>query len=397
LFLLYNAIFIAENDFEMTQQRNFQIFVKPVSSACNLRCSYCYYINATKTPDDNDGMMSDVLLEKYIAAHIEANRVEEVVMFSWHGGEPMLAGINFYKKAVALQKNMLPPGKKLVNGIQTNGTLINEEWCQFFSKEHFLVGISIDGPEHLHNNFRIGKNGAGSFEKVINGYRMLQNYGITTEILCVVNAKNAFSPLVVYHFFKLLQAKYITFLPLVEQKYGSTTEVTARSVQAEAFGRFLIEIYDEWVENDVGKITIQIFEEALQTAFSNEHTLCVFKENCGGVPVVESNGNFYACDHFVNDRFLIGNINDEKITDLLDCDKLVAFGRLKSETLPGICKDCNVREMCNGECPKNRFCVTPSGEKGLNYLCEGYKMFFLHCLPLVKELRQQAILTGRMG
>jgi uncharacterized protein len=368
--------------------REFQIFAKPVGSLCNLHCNYCYYHGNEGSGYRNENFkMNDVLLEKYIFQHIEAT-TDDVIQFSWHGGEPTLVGIDFYRKAVELQKKYLPAGKKLINGIQTNGTLLNDEWCKFLTEEKFLVGISIDGPEEFHNRYRLNHKGLDTFKEVLDGYRLLQSYGVTTEILCVVNSFNAEYPLEVYRFFETLNAKYITFLPLVERKSGSQAEVTGKSVSAEAFGRFLICIFDEWVENDIGNITIQIFEEALRAAFYQEHTLCIFKRNCGGVPVIERNGDFYSCDHFVNQEHLLGNISENTIVDFLECEKQKAFGEAKSLTLPNYCRNCEVLPMCNGECPKNRFIETPDGEQGLNYLCSGYKMFFKHCLPFVETIRR---------
>jgi uncharacterized protein len=215
----------------------------------------------------------------------------------------------------------------------------------------------------------------------------LQKYGVTAEILCVVNSFNSQFPVEVYRFFKSLNVKYITFLPLVERKPGSQTEVTDKSVSADGFGRFLIRIFDEWVEKDIGNIKVQIFEEALREAFNQEHTLCIFKTNCGGVPVIESNGDFYSCDHFVNKEHLLGNINQNLVSDFLDSSEQLAFGEAKSLTLPNYCKNCEVLSMCNGECPKNRFIKTPDGESGLNYLCAGYKMFFKHCQPFIEAIQ----------
>ena len=369
-------------------EREFQIFAKPVGSLCNLHCDYCYYIDKSDLTQVNQNTgMNDVLLESYISQHIEAT-TENVVMFSWHGGEPTLAGIDFYRKAVELQKKYLPAAKKLINGIQTNGTLLNDYWCKFFAKENFLVGISMDGPEEFHNQFRLKQNGKGTFYEVINGYRLLQKYGVTAEILCVVNSSNAQFPLEIYRFFKSLKIRYITFLPLVERLPGSLSEVTGKSVSAEAYGHFLIRIFDEWVENDIGKIKVQIFEEALRSAFDEEHTLCIFKKNCGGVPVIESNGDFYSCDHFVNEEHYLGNISKNPVSNYLDSDKQRSFGMAKSLTLPVYCKKCEVLTMCNGECPKNRFIETPDGEPGLNFLCAGYKMFFKNCQPLIDAVQK---------
>lgn len=368
--------------------REFQIIAKPVGSLCNLQCSYCYYLNKNGYyPEKRKLHLDDVLLQHYIIQHIKAT-TGDIVMFSWHGGEPALAGIDFYRKAVALQKQHLLSGKTLINGIQTNGTLLDEEWCRFLSSEKFLVGISLDGTEEMHNQFRTGRNGEATFARVFKGLNLLKEFGITFEILCVVNSVNVQFPLKVYRFFKSIGARYITFLPLVEHKPHLLGGITPSSVPAADFGRFLIEIFDEWVEHDIGKIQVQIFEEAIRTAFDQEHSLCVYKVDCGGVPVVEHNGDFYACDHYVETQYKIGNILDESLASLLDHPRQKEFGIAKSLTLSQYCRKCPVLNMCNGECPKNRFIQSPDGEPGLNYLCEGYKAFFTHIRPFVEAVKQ---------
>jgi uncharacterized protein len=329
--------------------------------------------------------MSDNLLEKYVIQHISAT-TDEMIFFSWHGGEPMLAGIDFYRKAVRLQKKHLPPGRKILNGIQTNGTLINEEWCRFLSDENFIIGISIDGPAELHNKYRYDINKQASHERVIRGHNFLQEHGINPEILCVVNALNVNNPLVVYDYFRNLGAEYITFLPLVERRPGTGGLVSKDSVPAHGFGIFLSSVFDEWLEKDIGRIKVQIFEEAARTAFNLEHTLCIFKKECGGVPVVEHNGDFYSCDHFVDSSHRLGNLNDNPLEYYLDSPEQKRFGKEKFNSLPRYCLECNVRLMCNGECPKNRFIKSPYGEDGLNYLCSGYKHFFNHCKPFVEAV-----------
>ena len=370
------------------RSREFQIFVKPVGSVCNLACKYCYYLGKKSLyPDADKFPMADDILEKYIAQHIQAS-TEDIITFSWHGGEPLLAGINFYRKIVRLQTKYKPSGKRVINGIQTNGTLLNEEWCRFFAEENFIIGISIDGTEEFHNIYRCKKDDSASWHQVISGYQLLLKHGIVPEILCVVNAENVSQPHVIYNFFKELGAKYITFLPLVENEPGAPGGVSKMSVPSEEFGYFLSEIFDEWIENDIGEIKIQIFEEAARSAFDQEHTLCIFKRNCGGVPVVEHNGDFYSCDHYVDKDHFLGNIRDHSLTRFLDSKRQKAFGRAKSIDLPVYCVDCDVRSMCNGECPKNRFVLTPDGEKGLNYLCSGYKYFFNHCRPFVEAIAE---------
>lgn len=332
--------------------------------------------------------MSDEILEKYIIQHIEAS-TEEIINFSWHGGEPTIFGLESFRKIIAFQRKHQPANKVIVNGIQTNGTLLNEEWCDFLANERFIVGISIDGPEEFHNRFRLTVDHKPTFEQTRRGYHLLQQYKVPTEILCVVNSYNVQYPLQVYGYFRELDARYITFLPLVEQQPDMVTGISAESVPPGAFGDFLCTIFDEWMEKDISKVNIQLFEEAIRTAFQQDHTLCIFKKVCGGVPVVEWNGDFYSCDHYVSPDHYLGNIRDRSLTELLDSPEQKAFGQAKLETLPQYCRRCEVRNMCNGECPKNRFILTPDGEEGLNYLCEGYRKFFTHCRPFVNEVAAQ--------
>ncbi len=336
-------------------------------------------------PNSDHLPMTDDILERYIVQHIQAS-MENIMNFSWHGGEPLLAGIDFYRKVLKLQSAHKPAGKTIMNGIQTNGTLIDEKWCRFLAEEGFIVGISIDGPGNLHNKYRRTRVDGTTFQKVICGYELLKRHDIIPEILCVVNDENVKYPLIVYKFFKNLGAKYITFLPLVEPDPGSSTGVSEKSVPSDEFGYFLSSIFDEWVEKDIGEIKVQIFEEAARSAFDQDHTLCIFKVNCGGVPVVEQNGDFYSCDHYVNSDHLLGNIRDHSLTYFLDSERQQIFGRAKSATLPKYCINCEVRSMCNGECPKNRFITSPDGETGLNYLCKGYKYFFNHCRSFIKAI-----------
>jgi uncharacterized protein len=367
-------------------KRAFQVFVKPVGPVCNLNCSYCYYIGKKNLyPKGEIYRMPDDLLEKYVAQHIMAT-TDNTISFSWHGGEPLLAGIDFFKKAVGYQKLNKPAGSTIINGIQTNGTLLNDEWCRFLSEQKFTVGISLDGPAELHNIFRRRRDGSNTFLDTARGFELLKKHGVLPEILCVVNAENVKHPLRVYDLFKQLGAEYISFLPLVEPESESLTGVSKDSVPSDVFGIFLSTIFDEWVENDIGKIKVQIFEEACRIAFNQEHTLCIFKTECGGVPVVEHNGDFYSCDHYVNGNYLLGNISDHLLSYYLDSNRQKEFGKAKSHTLPKYCINCEVKPMCNGECPKNRFIKTPDGQPGLNYLCSGYKHFFNHCRPFVEAI-----------
>lgn len=369
--------------------REFQVFVKPVGADCNLGCHYCYYLKKISLAKGKEHpLMPDDILESYIIQHISAS-TEDVIFFSWHGGEPLLAGIDFYRKAVSLQKKHHRTGSVIINGIQTNGTLLNEEWCRFLSGERFIVGMSIDGPEELHDKYRRTNKNGTTLKRVIVGFQLLKQHGIKPEILCVVNSANVKYPLEVYDFFKDLGAEFLTFLPLVEHTGECYSEVSDRSVPSLEFGLFLSSIFDEWVAKDIGRIKIQIFEEAARTAFDLEHTLCIFKADCGGVPVIEHNGDFFSCDHYVDEAHRLGNINEHSLEYFLDSTEQKKFGRLKSLNLPKFCIECEVRIMCNGECPKNRFIISPDGEPGLNYLCQGYKHFFKHCKPFVEAIGEE--------
>jgi uncharacterized protein len=395
--------------------REFQVFVKPISAVCNLNCHYCYYLEKAQLyPKGESFRMPDIILEEYIVQHIEAYP-EEVIRFSWHGGEPTVLGLDYFRKIVALQRKHTPSDKSIMNGMQTNGTLLDEEWCRFLSDESFAVGISLDGPKEMHDRYRLTKDQKSTFEDTMRGYGLLRKHGVNCDILCVVNAHNVQHPTEVYRFFKEIEAPYVSFLPMVEKQLKSERGVSFKDVPtkekkgvnpdkipietergvsqdtmtAKAWGDFLCTIFDEWVEQDVGLIKVQIFEEATRTAFDQEHSLCIFRPICGDIPVVEHNGDFYSCDHFVNEDHRLGNIMETPLVELLESQSQREFGRAKLDTLPRYCLDCEVRNMCNGECPKNRFIQTSDGEFGLNYLCEGYKRFFNHCQPFVREVAKQ--------
>ena len=365
---------------------DFQVFVKPVGASCNLDCSYCYYLDKDKRfADSGISKMPGDLLELYIAQHIAASSAQ-TVFFSWHGGEPTLAGLDYFRRIVEIQKTHLPQNRFILNGIQTNGTLLNDEWCQFLKEENFIVGISLDGSGKFHSINRFRKNGKACFDEVTRGYFLLKTFEIPCEILCVVHAQNVGYSLEVYRFFKSLNAEFLTFIPLVERLSPENSNVSTRTAPAKAFGEFLCAIFDEWKANDIGKVKVQIFEEALRTAFGVDHSLCIFKPTCGRVPVVETNGDFYPCDHFVAPQYFVGNIAQNTLSELLESPRQKGFGNAKLSTLPEYCLQCDVLNMCNGACPKDRFIETPDGEFGLNYLCEGYQMFFRHCKPFVEEV-----------
>jgi uncharacterized protein len=364
---------------------DFQVFVKPVGARCNLSCSYCYYSDKKEITGEQPDCISDELLEQLIIRHIEASQGPEV-FFSWHGGEPTLAGLEFFKKIVALQQKHLPQNKMIINGIQTNGTLLNDQWGMFLKRENFLVGISMDGPQKFYSVNRFTRRGRSAFDEALRGYHLLKKFEIPCEILCVVNSSNTDYPLDIYSYFKELNASFITFIPLVEKNIKG--KISERSVDPESYGKFLCVIFDEWKNHDIGQIKIQIIEEAMRTAFGLEHTLCIFKKICGRVPVIEHNGDFYSCDHFVDQQHRIGNIHEQSIQMLLENPSQKAFGRLKYETLPQFCLNCEVLSMCNGACPKDRFIKTPDGDPFLNYLCKGYKLFFNHIRPFADTVAQ---------
>jgi uncharacterized protein len=366
--------------------RGFQVFAKPIGSICNLGCHYCYYLEKEHLyPEGEPFRMPDEVLEAYIAQHIEASP-ETVIRFSWHGGEPTVLGLDFFRRVVELQRRHRPPERRIANGIQTNGTLLDEGWCRFLAAQDFSVGLSLDGPREMHDRYRLTKEGEPTHEQTMRGYGLLQEHGVPTDVLCVVNAYNVRFPLEVYRFLRQIGAQYISFLPMVEPDPKAEGGVDPMSVPPGAWGEFLCAVFDEWRAQDIGRVKVQIFEEATRTAFNQEHSLCIFRPTCGDIPVVEHNGDFYSCDHYVDVRHRLGNITETPLVELLESPEQRAFGEAKLEALPRYCQECEVRDMCNGECPKNRFINTPDGEPGLNYLCEGYRRFFNHCQPFVSEV-----------
>lgn len=366
--------------------RSFQVFVKPAGDACNLACRYCYYLGQGPRPEEGPpARMPDGLLETYVAGHIEAS-ADEIVRFSWHGGEPTVLGLDHYRKIVAIERRLCPPGRTVANGIQTNGTLLDEEWGRFLAEEDFAVGLSLDGPREVHDRHRRTRDGRPSFDAAMRGWDVLRRHGVAAEVLAVVGSHNAGRPLEVFRFFREIGAAYVTFLPLVERSPGEPGGVGAESVRPEAWGEFLCAVFDEWAERDIGRIKVQIVEEAARTAFGQEHSLCIFRPVCGDVPVVERNGDFFTCDHYVDAAHRVGNVGETPLAELLESPAQRAFGRAKLETLPRVCRACEVLEMCHGECPKNRFVPDPEGGPPLNYLCAGYKTFFAHVRPFVEAV-----------
>ena len=369
-----------------TLSREVQVFAKPIGAICNLDCHYCYYLQKEALyPQTKSFRMPDDLLEQYVVQQIAMTPGDEI-LFSWHGGEPTILGLDFYRRVVDLQRTHRPAGKRITNSIQTNGVLLTDEWCRFFAAETFAVGLSLDGPQELHDAYRVTKDGHASHRQVMQGYRLLRQHAVPVDLLCVVNAKNVAHPREVYRFFKEIGAQYLSFIPLVEHTMASPGGVSERSTPAAAYGDFLSTIFDEWVRHDIGRIIVQIFEEAARPALGLKHSLCIFRPTCGDVPVIEHNGDVYQCDHFVLPEYRLGNVRETPLAALVESPAQDAFGRAKQDTLPRYCRECDVLDMCNGGCPKDRIIATPDGEPGLNYLCAGYTRFFSHSRPYTKRM-----------
>lgn len=363
--------------------REFQVLVKPIGAVCNLDCRYCYYLGKRDLyPNTRSFRMDDALLERYIVQHIEACP-KDLIFFSWHGGEPTLLGLDHFRRIVELQRRHQPPGRRILNGIQTNGILLDEEWCRFLAAEGFYVGLSLDGPRELHDRYRTTKGGRATHKQVMQTLRLLQRYRIPCDILCVVSDQNVRHPTAVYRFFRELGIDYLQFLPLVARSNG---RVTGETVPAEAYGTFLCTVFDEWVRHDVTRLGIQNFDEAMRPFLGMEHALCIFRETCGDVVVVEHNGDFYCCDHFVDRDHRLGNIRETPLVEMLESAAQREFGRRKRDGLPRYCRECEVLALCNGGCPKDRFIRTPDGEEGLNYLCPGLKRFFTYSRPYLQRI-----------
>jgi uncharacterized protein len=326
--------------------------------------------------------MSDEMLERYVRQVIESQDDPEVTV-AWQGGEPTLMGVDFFRRALDLVEQYCRPGQTINHTIQTNGTLLTDEWCELLADHEFLVGISIDGPRELHDSNRVDKKGRPTFDKVMRGFDLLKTHGIELNVLCTVNAANQDRPLDVYRFFRdELGVRYIQLIPIVERDndtgFQEGDQVTDRSVEPQAWGRFLSMVFDEWVKHDVGTVFVSHFDAALASWVGVPPALCIFNETCGSAVALEHNGDLYSCDHFVEPDYLLGNIGDVHMVELMASDLQRSFGNAKRDTLPGYCRQCEVRFACQGECPKNRFTLTPDGEEGLNYLCAGYKDFFSH-------------------
>lgn len=379
------------------------VMTKPVGAICNLACKYCYYLEKTNLYKENTSkfVMSDSLLEKFIEEYINSQTMPQV-LFTWHGGETLMRPLSFYQKVVELQKKYANR-RTIDNCIQTNGTLLNDEWCEFFRNNHWLVGISIDGPQEFHDEYRKNKQGKPSFMKVMQGIYLLNKHQVEWNAMAVVNDYNADYPLEFYHFFKELGCHYIQFTPIVERIHPHADgrhlahvlqkeeKLADFSVSPEQWGNFLCTIFDEWVKNDVGEYFIQIFDATLANWMGAQPGVCTMAPTCGHAGVMEFNGDVYSCDHFVFPEFKLGNIYEKSLIEMMYSEKQIQFGQQKKDSLPNKCKECRYLFACNGECPKNRFLTTEDGEPGLNYLCKGYYQFFDHVAPYMDFMKKELL------
>ena len=371
----------------------FHVMLKPRGAICNLDCKYCYFLSKENLYPGSQFRMGDDLLESFIRQYIEGQQVPEIT-FAWQGGEPTLMGLPFFERAIELQQKYRPPGKKIFNAFQTNGVLLDDAWAAFFKANDFLIGLSIDGPRELHDFYRVDKGGRPTFDQVMGGLRYLQQHGVEYNTLTTLHAANAAQPLEVYHFLRdEIGSQFLQFIPIVERDndtgYQEGDRVTGRSITADQYGQFLIAIFDEWVKRDVGRVFVQIFDVALAAWSGHRPGLCIFEETCGNALAMEHNGDVFSCDHYVEPNYKLGNINQDLLIELIASDRQQQFGLNKRDTLPQYCLDCEVRFVCNGGCPKNRFITTPNGDPGLNYLCAGYRSFFNHIDPAMKFMANE--------
>jgi serine-type anaerobic sulfatase-maturating enzyme len=383
----------------LEQPRAFHLLAKPTGAVCNLDCSYCFFLSKEMLYPGSRFRMADDLLEQYVKQLIEAHAGVPEVAIAWQGGEPTLMGVDFFRRSVELAKVYLQPGQRATYTIQTNGTLLDEEWAAFFKDNDFLVGISIDGPRELHDTYRVNKGGKGSFDQVMHGLSFLNGAGVEWNALTTVHAANGDRGREVYRFLRdECGARFIQFIPIIERVAEAAEDgtvpweswrdrplyvqegevVTGRSVSPAQYGRFLVDVFEEWVRRDVGEVYVQMFDVTLANWVGEPPGLCVHSETCGLALALEHTGDLYSCDHFVEPRYLLGNIKERHMLELVSSPQQTQFGLDKRDTLPQYCLDCDVRFACHGGCPKDRFIRTPYGEPGLNYLCAGFKEFFHH-------------------
>ncbi len=389
--------------------RVFHLLAKPTGAICNLDCTYCFFLSKELLYPGSRFRMAEELLERYLSQLIEAHAGAREVIVAWQGGEPTLMGLEFFRRSVQLAESYRRKGQKIVHTIQTNGTLIDDEWAAFFAETGFLVGLSIDGPAELHDAYRVDKGGKGSFDRVMAGLAALKRHGVDWNALCTVHAANQEHGRAIYRFLRDdCGARYMQFIPIVERAteellpaanegWGERARdrplyvqdgglVTERSVSASGYGRFLIDIFEDWVRRDIGEVYVQMFDVALANWFGQAPGLCVHSETCGLALALEHNGDVYSCDHYVEPAYRLGNIAESRLLDLVELPKQREFGLAKRDSLPQYCLDCEVRFACHGGCPKDRFAVTPAGEPGLHYLCPSYKAFFGHIEPVMRQM-----------
>jgi uncharacterized protein len=377
----------------------FHLLAKPTGAVCNLDCAYCFFLSKEMLYRGSRFRMADELLDTYLRQLIEAHSGSPEVTVAWQGGEPTLMGLEFFRRSVELAERYLRPGQRAQYTIQTNGTLIDGDWAAFFKENEFLVGISIDGPREMHDAYRVNKGGRGSFDQVMRGLGYLRGAGLEWNALTTIHAANGDHGRAVYRFLRDdCGARYIQLIPIIERVTETTEDgsvpweswrdrplyvqdgdcVTGRSVSAEQYGRFLIDVFEDWVRNDVGEVFVQMFDVALANWYGEPPGLCIHSETCGLALALEHTGDLYCCDHFVEPQYRLGNIRDTHMLELVASDRQRRFGLNKRDSLPAFCRECDVRFACHGGCPKDRFIQTPDGEPGLNYLCAGYKAFFHH-------------------
>jgi len=379
--------------------RPLYVMLKPAGPQCNLACDYCYYLEKEMLYPDRAMVLSDELLERFTRDYIESQTMQQV-LFTWHGGEPLLRPLSFYRHALELQQRYAR-GRHIDNVIQTNGTLLNDEWCRFFHDHHWLVGISIDGTEDMHNQFRRNKGKAPSWERVMQGIELLKKHDVDWNVMATINSYNVEQPVAFYRFFKSVGAQFIQFAPIVERNrqhadgrwLATPDEVEATlmpwSVRPGQWGTFLCQLFDEWQREDVGRVFIQLFDATLANWCGVAPGVCTLGADCGHAAVMEAGGDVYSCDHFVFPEYRLGNIRRQSLVEMLYGPRQQAFSRRKRFTLPTQCRQCHYLFACHGECPKNRFVTTANGESGLNYLCEGYHRFFSHVTPWMNRMRDE--------
>jgi uncharacterized protein len=359
---------------------------KPAGPRCNMRCAYCYYIGKEAVLGGGPGRLPTDLLERFIDQRLRSSR-ESVVHFEWHGGEPTLLGLDYFRSIVRMQRVHLPPGRTVSNGLQTNGFLLNGAWADFLAAQNFSVGLSLDGPQDQHDAFRRTAGGGPTHARVEQACALLKERGVFCNLLCVLHARNATEPDMVYDYFRGLGATHLQFLPVVATA-GATADAATAAAAADpdAVGDFLCQVFDRWIHEDVGRVVIQNIDEALRPIYGLPHALCIHRETCGDVAVLERDGAFYACDHFVDADHLIGSLRERSLGDLAADPRLIDFGNAKRDTLPRVCRECDVLPWCNGGCPKDRAPAAPGEAGGVNRLCAAYQKFFRHCRPELTRL-----------